>query len=245
MKYPVVEIFGPVIQGEGVMAGEQTYFLRLGGCDYRCKWCDTLYAVLPDQVKMNSTPMTWEQIHEALKDKDKDIGLKTLTISGGNPAMWDLSPLTGVLSAEGWKLVAETQGSIWREWFLHLDVLTVSPKPPSSGMLTDYHKLAEILGAAKDHWKTVCVKIVIFDYEDFLWASDLFQYYEGWPRFTFYVQPGTSQHWPNAGDIHKLRRDLLDRTELVTSWVLESPHLRHVRVMPQIHSLIYGLARGV
>jgi hypothetical protein len=48
--YPVVEVFGPTIQGEGAMAGLPTYFVRLGGCDWRCAWCDSMHAVDPAQV---------------------------------------------------------------------------------------------------------------------------------------------------------------------------------------------------
>ena len=44
----VSEIFGPTIQGEGSLIGTQTIFVRTGGCDYRCSWCDTGYAVLPE-----------------------------------------------------------------------------------------------------------------------------------------------------------------------------------------------------
>ena len=43
----ISEIFGPTIQGEGPLIGRPTVFVRTGGCDYRCTWCDTLYAVLP------------------------------------------------------------------------------------------------------------------------------------------------------------------------------------------------------
>ena len=41
----VNEIFGPTIQGEGALIGQPTIFVRTGGCDYRCSWCDTLHAV--------------------------------------------------------------------------------------------------------------------------------------------------------------------------------------------------------
>ena len=47
----VVEVFGPTVQGEGPYAGRVCHFLRLGGCDYRCSWCDTPYAVDPAQVR--------------------------------------------------------------------------------------------------------------------------------------------------------------------------------------------------
>ncbi len=44
----ISEIFGPTVQGEGPLIGRPTVFVRTGGCDYRCGWCDTLYAVLPE-----------------------------------------------------------------------------------------------------------------------------------------------------------------------------------------------------
>src|SRR6202046_1496627 len=43
----ISEIFGPTVQGEGPLIGRPTVFVRTAGCDYRCAWCDTLYAVLP------------------------------------------------------------------------------------------------------------------------------------------------------------------------------------------------------
>ena len=41
----ISEIFGPTIQGEGALIGQPTVFVRTGGCDYRCSWCDSLHAV--------------------------------------------------------------------------------------------------------------------------------------------------------------------------------------------------------
>src|SRR3954464_7540281 len=61
-KIAVVEIFGPTIQGEGPLAGSKTMFIRFGGCDYRCKMCDSLHAVIPSAVKKNARYMTAEEI---------------------------------------------------------------------------------------------------------------------------------------------------------------------------------------
>ena len=45
MMLRIAEIFGPTIQGEGAVIGQPTVFVRAGGCDYRCDWCDSLHAV--------------------------------------------------------------------------------------------------------------------------------------------------------------------------------------------------------
>src|ERR1700731_950459 len=63
----ISEIFGPTIQGEGPLIGRPTVFVRTGGCDYRCAWCDTLYAVLPeyrDQWTLMTTPEIMTRVNE-------------------------------------------------------------------------------------------------------------------------------------------------------------------------------------
>lgn len=44
-KMPIMEIFGPTIQGEGMVIGRKTMFVRTGGCDYSCSWCDSVQAI--------------------------------------------------------------------------------------------------------------------------------------------------------------------------------------------------------
>ncbi|MGZ3668149.1 MAG: 7-carboxy-7-deazaguanine synthase QueE, partial [Ktedonobacterales bacterium] len=90
-SFPVVELFGPVLQGEGRMIGTPTLFARFGYCDYRCSWCDTLYAVLPEEVQRTATQMTASEIRERLRALDPTV--PWVTLSGGNPAMHDLSEL--------------------------------------------------------------------------------------------------------------------------------------------------------
>src|SRR4051794_13697195 len=135
--FPVIEIFGPTIQGEGAEAGLPTHFLRVGGCDYRCSWCDTMYAVEPATVRGTARHLTAAAIVG-------EIGAlagapEWVTISGGNPALFELEGIVDDLHAAGYRVAVETQGSRWRNWLAKVDRLTISPKPPSSGMATTAH----------------------------------------------------------------------------------------------------------
>lgn len=241
-KIPVVEIFGPVVQGEGDMVGQQTYFLRLGGCDYRCSWCDTMYAVDPKQVKANSTMMTEEEIWQKLEDLSSLTHVRTLTISGGNPCMHNIGELIKMLGNK-WYLALETQGTIWQEWVKDCDTVTISPKPPSSGMSTNFAKLEEFVSKIIIRGTGV-IKIVAFDPDDYQYAKELFNHFHNkWgDHLKFYLQPGTEFEGLTTEQIRAL---LLDRTEVMTDAVVNDPQMSFVRVIPQLHTLIYGSRRGV
>jgi len=81
----ISEIFGPTVQGEGPLIGRPTVFVRTGGCDYRCAWCDTLYAVLPEHRGewRLMAPAEIERRIEELAGNDPVL----VTLSGGNPAL--------------------------------------------------------------------------------------------------------------------------------------------------------------
>jgi hypothetical protein len=66
---PVVEIFGPTIQGEGAEAGMATHFVRVGGCDFRCSWCDTMYAVDPEVVRATAEKLSSQEIVGRVADQ--------------------------------------------------------------------------------------------------------------------------------------------------------------------------------
>src|ERR1700722_852144 len=87
----ISEIFGPTVQGEGPLIGRPTVFVRTAGCDYRCTWCDTLHAVLPEhrgEWQLMTPPEIMGQIAEL------SGGYPVLvTISGGNPALQPVAPL--------------------------------------------------------------------------------------------------------------------------------------------------------
>src|SRR3954453_18768223 len=89
--FPVIEVFGPTIQGEGAEAGLPTHFVRFGGCDYRCSWCDTMYAVDPATVRATARPSSTNQIVDELSTLGG--APEWVTLSGGNPALHHLGPL--------------------------------------------------------------------------------------------------------------------------------------------------------
>ncbi len=226
--HPIVEIFGPVIQGEGAMIGRQTHFVRLGGCDYRCAWCDTLYAVLPDQVRINSTRMSNEDVVARLRA----LGMVTpwVTLSGGNPALHVLDSLVAALHDAGYRVAVETQGSRYRPWLEACDLVTISPKPPSSRMETNLAALDRFVGLPGAN-----LKVVVFDETDFAFARLIHRRY---PDVPFYLQVGNETG--TDGTEALLRKlDWLSRRTLADSEMGEAV------VLPQLHVLLYGNRRGV
>ena len=89
----ISEIFGPTVQGEGPLIGRPTVFVRTGGCDFRCRWCDTLYAVLPeyrDEWRVMTPVEILTRVGELSGSQPVLVSL-----SGGNPAIQPLSRRRG------------------------------------------------------------------------------------------------------------------------------------------------------
>jgi 7-carboxy-7-deazaguanine synthase len=234
---PVVEVFGPTIQGEG--DGVATAFVRVGGCDYRCTWCDSLFAVLPDDVR-RAPRLTPAEVVAAL---DELPGApEWVTISGGNPALLELGALVALLHGSGRRVTVETQGSVWRDWLAGVDLLTVSPKPPSSGMATPEHesesaRFLELAAAAGAH---VVLKVVVFDEGDYVWASAL---RERHPRLPFHLSCGTDP--PAAGTSHtEALAGVSQRYRWLCERAARDPAMDGARVLPQLHVLAWGHQRG-
>ena len=133
-KIPVMEIFGPTIQGEGMVIGQKTMFVRTAGCDYSCSWCDSAFTwdgSGKHLIKQMDAEEIWKELTLIGEDR-----FSFVTISGGNPALLkNLDSLISLLSEKGIKIGLETQGSKWQDWFYKIDELTLSPKPPSSRMV--------------------------------------------------------------------------------------------------------------
>ena len=91
------EVFGPTIQGEGPMIGTPTIFVRAGGCDYRCIWCDTAHAVLTE-YRHEWKPMMSAEVMTQVRALS---GPCLVTLSGGNI---------------GVDLVAKAHANLLRQW---------------------------------------------------------------------------------------------------------------------------------
>ena len=235
----VAEIFGPTIQGEGVLIGLPTVFVRTGGCDYRCSWCDSLHAV-DSEFRHQWKPMTTEEVWERIEALSGRRPL-TVSLSGGNPAIQPFGPLIRRGHAEGYRFALETQGSVAQDWFAELDTLVLSPKPPSSGVETDWSAFDACLKAAGEGPETV-MKIVIFDEADYAYARDAAARY---PHLPLYLQPGNPM--VPAGDEEDAPVDLDHLTGRML-WLVEkvtSDGWFAARVLPQLHVLLWGNKRGV
>jgi 7-carboxy-7-deazaguanine synthase len=228
---PVSEIF-PAVQGEGPLLGKPTVFVRTGGCDYRCAWCDSLHAVLPEH-KDEWTPMTPAEIMGdvlALTHGQPII----ITLSGGNPAIHTaLGDFVALAQANRCQVAIETQGSVARPWFAALDYVVLSPKPPSSGMVTHWGHLRKCVEAAQG--APTFLKVVVFDDLDYEYARNVARMF---PLLPFYLQVGN--HTPSA---EVDTAGLLARLRWLTEKVLADRWYTAI-ITPQMHTLIYGNERG-
>ena len=145
---PIMEEFY-TIQGEGFHTGTAAYFIRIGGCDVGCHWCD---------VKES-----WDASVHPLVDVSKVVDnaanqpAKTVVITGGEPMMFNLAYLTGQLSAKGLKVHIETSGA--HPFSGKFDWVCLSPKktaPPHE----EYYQRADEL------------KVIIHNRHDFAWAIE-------------------------------------------------------------------------
>ena len=236
-KIPVLEIFGPTVQGEGMAIGQKTMFIRTAGCDYSCSWCDSSFT-WDGSEKENINWMTAEDVWKSLVELGGDT-FSHITISGGNPALLpSLGPIVDFLKDKQLTLALETQGSKWQTWLPLIDEVTLSPKPPSSGMNTDFDVLTNIIQQLEGHPKT-CLKVVIFDEKDLSFAETVHQKF---PQIPFFLQVGNS--WLNADD-GSLLQHMLNRYEWLIDETMKSKVFKNVKVLPQLHAFVWGNKRGV
>lgn len=136
------------LQGEGRFTGHASYFIRLGGCDVGCVWCDVKESW--DASKHPLVPIT-EIVASVCRS-----GTKIAVITGGEPMMHNLDTLTAMLKAQGIRTHVETSGShpLSGTW----DWICLSPKKFKA-------PLEELIAAANE------MKTVIYNKTDFAWAE--------------------------------------------------------------------------
>jgi 7-carboxy-7-deazaguanine synthase len=147
ITYPLMEHFY-TLQGEGFNSGKAAYFLRLGGCDVGCVWCDVKEswdASVHPQVSVAS------MLQLVLQAKAKNV-----VITGGEPSMYDLSPICDELHEHGIKVWIETAGVYPIRG--NFDWICLSPKKFKK-------PLSEVLSIANE------LKIIVFNKTDLPWAE--------------------------------------------------------------------------
>ncbi len=176
---PVMEAFY-TLQGEGFHQGRAAYFIRLGGCDVGCFWCDV-------KESWNADAHPQIAVEEIVAQAASYPG-RLAVITGGEPLMHHLDELTQQLHAAGFETNMETSGSspLSGEW----DWICLSPKKFKA-------PLPEIASQAHE------LKVVIYNKSDFAWA-------ESWaeqvgPSCKLYLQP----EWSKAAEITPLLVDYI------------------------------------
>lgn len=236
-KIPVLEIFGPTIQGEGRVIGRKTMFVRTAGCDYRCSWCDSSFT-WDGSAKEDIRMMTAEEIYAELYEIGGDM-FNHVTISGGNPALIKgIQELVDLFQEKNIFSALETQGSKFQPWMTQIDDLTISPKPPSSKMKPNLFMLDEVIEQCKQD--TLNLKVVIFDDEDYNFAKMIHHRY---PSIPFYLQVGNP--YLDGEHVSHHTEKLLSLYENLVTRVMESSDMNNVYVLPQLHTLLWSNKKGV
>jgi len=176
---PVMEYFY-TLQGEGYHQGKAAYFIRLGGCDVGCVWCD-----VKDSWEASRHP---QLPIPAIVDEAKKYPGRLAVITGGEPLLHNLDALTQTLRNAGFQTNIETSGSspLSGTW----DWICLSPKKFKA-------PLPEVVPFANE------LKVVIFNKTDFAWAEKYAALVN--PACKLYLQP----EWEKAAAVTPLIIDYI------------------------------------
>jgi 7-carboxy-7-deazaguanine synthase len=139
----------------------------------------------------------------------------------------------------GFAVNVETQGTVFKDWMLDVDMLTLSPKGPSSGNVVDYAtpEFATMVRQAEE----VCLKVVVFDDADLNYAKAVHLRY---PETNFYLQVGTYSGGLDGKAGQEDRVSILERWRELIEKVSGDPEWAFARVGVQQHALVWGHGRG-
>jgi len=146
-SYPLMEHYY-TIQGEGYNSGKPCYFIRLGGCDVGCVWCD-----VKNSWNAKAHPLVGTDV---MLDFVQSSNAQTVVITGGEPLMYDLTRLTTPFKTAGIKTFLETSGAypLTGNW----DWICVSPKKFKE-------PLPEVVSKAHE------LKVIVYNKTDFAWGE--------------------------------------------------------------------------
>jgi 7-carboxy-7-deazaguanine synthase len=172
---PLIEEFY-TIQGEGYHTGKAAYFIRIGGCDIGCRWCDSKYSWRADYDKAVQT--------EEILKKAASHPAKAIVVTGGEPLNYDMDYLTDQAKKLGLNCFLETSGApgISGDW----DWVCVSPKKNSPPKIANYALADEL-------------KVIIYEEADFDWAERCAEKVNR--NCKLYLQPEWSRHKLNTQKI--------------------------------------------
>lgn len=147
LELPVMETF-PTLQGEGLFTGQAAWFIRLGGCDVGCSWCD-----VKESWDASAHPL--RKVADLVEEAARQPA-RTAVITGGEPLMHPLGPLTAALREAGFRTHLETSGSSPISGLWHH--VCFSPKKFKAAV-NGFHALADEL------------KVVVNNRHDLQWAE--------------------------------------------------------------------------
>jgi len=218
MTAKIVEIFHS-LQGEGLLVGEETTFIRFLGCNLFCHYCDTLYA--RDEKRAQS--MTRDQVRAQVLLLTSPGQLVSLT--GGEPLLWAdfLAGLCPGLRERGLRIYLETNGTLVEQMEKVrplIDIVAMDIKPPSDcgQQLWPIHE--KFLEKAKDK---AFVKLVItstIQPQEVRQAVALIRKID--PRISLVLQPASGELAPEIGRVRRFQAEALEE-------------LRDVRIIHQMH----------
>ncbi len=219
--YNVIEKFFS-IDGEGPTAGQIATFIRFGGCNLNCSWCDTSYST-PMDIK--GTPMTKEEIYEYIKKN----GAVNVTLTGGEPLIQpNIDELLIYLSKdETLKIHIETNGSVDIKPFK--DKLKASNYPNNVEFILDFKlphsKMTSLMNL--DNLKHVDIqdvyKMVIASKDDLLKAKEIIDQYNLTNKCLVYFSPALGH---------------IEPVEIVD--FMKEHTLNKVRLQLQLHKFIWS-----
>lgn len=178
-QLPLMEAFY-TIQGEGYHTGKAAYFVRLGGCDVGCHWCD-----VKESWNAELHPLTTA---DDIIEQASQYPSKTVVVTGGEPLLYNLDYLTKNLRKAGIQTFLETSGAypLTGEW----DWICLSPKKFKA-------PLPDVIAAAGE------LKVIVFNKSDFDWAETHAAHVA--PNCRLYLQP----EWSKAAQVTQLIVDYI------------------------------------